>query len=259
MKGLIGFDIDGTLTDDHVIAPDVMQMLNHLSKDWKIAFVTGRTFSFGYRTLESCSFPYFYTIYNGATTLQMPERRVISSHRIDRQLLKEILKRCDQVGIDPFIHLGYEHDDLCLWRPSKHQDQAYYEKRQAITKEPWKPVDQFDVDSAAYVKLFGLHEELEPLAAHYNSRLLRDPLREGWCILLITHPKATKGRALKELAKGLPTIAAGDDFNDLTMLEEADVAIAMAHAPDELKEVADITTKSIIEGIHAGIDRIRTV
>ncbi|MCR5501998.1 MAG: HAD-IIB family hydrolase [Lachnospiraceae bacterium] len=61
-----------------------------------------------------------------------------------------------------------------------------------------------------------------------------------------------KGTAVKKLTgilgerlglPGLCTVAAGDQQNDLSMLEESDIAIAMCNGIEELKEVASLVTE----------------
>jgi hydroxymethylpyrimidine pyrophosphatase-like HAD family hydrolase len=45
------------------------------------------------------------------------------------------------------------------------------------------------------------------------------------------------------IGEGGPTIAAGDDLNDISMLEVADVKIAIAGAPPELLSIATIVAQ----------------
>ncbi|WP_197080999.1 Cof-type HAD-IIB family hydrolase [Gordoniibacillus kamchatkensis] len=58
---------------------------------------------------------------------------------------------------------------------------------------------------------------------------------------------ASKGAALRELQRllqidGLYTVALGDNMNDVSMLQEADLGIAVENAAERLKEVADAVT-----------------
>ena len=63
----------------------------------------------------------------------------------------------------------------------------------------------------------------------------------------INSKDATKGIALKKLADYLEipvsqTMAFGDDFNDITMLETAGIGVAMENAAQEVKNAADYVT-----------------
>jgi hydroxymethylpyrimidine pyrophosphatase-like HAD family hydrolase len=74
--------------------------------------------------------------------------------------------------------------------------------------------------------------------------MIRDPLGEDIYLILVTAKEGTKGKALhriKDLVGNAgPTIAAGDDLNDISMLEEADIRIVMEGAPKEMLSLATI-------------------
>ena len=75
------------------------------------------------------------------------------------------------------------------------------------------------------------------------------------------HRDANKGAGLRGLAAklGVPmeqTLAIGDDWNDLPMLEAAGVGVAMATAPAEVRARADACTLSCDEaGVAAALSR----
>ena len=63
--------------------------------------------------------------------------------------------------------------------------------------------------------------------------------------LEITHPDATKGNGLQRLCEivGVPmsaVMALGDSGNDITMLQQAGLGVAMGNAPDFVKAAADL-------------------
>ena len=63
----------------------------------------------------------------------------------------------------------------------------------------------------------------------------------------ITHPDATKGQTLQILCDRLQipmdaVMALGDSGNDITMLRQAGLGIAMGNAPDFVKQAADVCT-----------------
>lgn len=74
--------------------------------------------------------------------------------------------------------------------------------------------------------------------------------------------EATKGNALRALAEYLhmdlsETVAFGDDLNDISMLQNAGIGIAMANAPEFVKEAADDTTLSCDEdGVAAALNKL---
>ena len=63
------------------------------------------------------------------------------------------------------------------------------------------------------------------------------------------HQGVNKGQGLKKLADILgvdikETIAIGDNFNDLDMIENVGLGVAMGNAPDEIKQAANRVTAS---------------
>ena len=69
--------------------------------------------------------------------------------------------------------------------------------------------------------------------------------------------KATAARRLARLAgvDASQIIAAGDSYNDLPLFEASGLCIAMADAPDELKDLADYTAPTVDEdGLAVAIE-----
>ena len=71
--------------------------------------------------------------------------------------------------------------------------------------------------------------------------------------LELVPPEASKGRALRELAAhlGVPlerVIAVGDHENDIEMLVEAGLGVAMPEAPESVRAAADLIAPTAAEG-----------
>ena len=94
---------------------------------------------------------------------------------------------------------------------------------------------------------------------------MRDSFCEDLRIVQVTAQGASKGQALRFLRNqypDMPAIAAGDDMNDVDLIEEADIGIAMASAPDELKKVAQLIASPIgedpiIDVLRAAVQRAK--
>jgi hypothetical protein len=79
---------------------------------------------------------------------------------------------------------------------------------------------------------------------------MKDSFHDELKIVQVTAKEASKGHALLALRQKfphIPAIAAGDDMNDIALIKEADVGIAMASAPDALKKLSKIVTPSVGE------------
>jgi hydroxymethylpyrimidine pyrophosphatase-like HAD family hydrolase len=132
-------------------------------------------------------------------------------------------------------------------------------------------VDNFifaDGQTFPLVKCLGRKTEMEKIASEIQavSRVacttIRCPLDPDRVYLnLVTHERATKGkallRAMEEFAETGTVIAAGDDLNDLSMLQVADFKIVMQNAPIEMHSLAHFVAKKgnelgIIEALEKG-------
>ena len=253
MRGWLALDIDGTLTVEvHTMPAEVVACLEKASKDgWKLVFITGRTYTLGHRPLQALDVPYRMGVQNGAALLQMPGRHLQHKTYLDLAVIRDLEVLGKEAGFNVILESGVENEDRCYFREGRHnaKEQEYFEFRQKLSGECWEAVESFeacDVDSFPTAKFYGT--QLTPLAEIISSELglnapvIRDPFKEGQQICLVSHPNASKGALVKQLRSihPGPVIAAGDDNNDLGMLQEADYAIAMGNAPDAVRDAANL-------------------
>ena len=277
MYGLIALDIDGTLTTDKSHLPvEVAQYLQQLySQDWLFMFLTGRSLQWARQTLDHLDFPYAIALQNGAAIVEIPSRKLLIKRYLDKSFLPLLDQCCAGEPTDYTLFSGYDNDDKCYYRPSRFDPQLleYVKFRGETLKETWIETDSYeklDIDTFASVKCYGERASLERIAdkiekkLHLHAPLVNDPIRAGYWILQASHPSVSKGEALKwyqaSVDKDLLIIAAGDEENDRSMLQEADVKIVMATAPKSLLEMADIIAPSaseqgIIEGLQIAIGK----
>jgi len=278
MHALIALDLDGTLAADYRFIPEqVMEKLVHLSKEgWTLAFITGRPYKWAYDLLKSLTVPYYLACHNGAMILEMPLKKTLKKNYLQRSCLKQLEDLSRNERTDIVICEGYE-EDRCFYRPQclAPEIRQYLEKRFNKTGEKWEALSSFDelqCDQFASIKFFGTQKEMEYLASKIEKELSlnvpinRDPLDENFYLIQGTHPLVNKGQSvidLKTLLNIEKVIAAGDDLNDLKMLEQADVKIAMQNGDERLKEIADIIAPpaqelGILKGLEEAIDRLRS-
>jgi Cof subfamily protein (haloacid dehalogenase superfamily) len=274
--GWIALDIDGTITPDlHSVPPEVVSYLHQLvKKNWRIVFITGRTFSFGHNTLKSLDFPYYLAVQNGADILAMPEKRLISRGYLDQTIIDTLEEAYRGQKEDFLVYAGYEKGDFCYYRPDRFSPALlkHLEKLKAVSPEPWKAVERFDdLEQKQFplIKCLGSKEQM--LYIHQliegnpflHATMIRDPMAENIFLNLITAAQATKGHALDRLINecggGSTVIAAGDDFNDISMLKRANIRIVMETAPEEVLQHAHIVAPmaaklGIIEALTRAIN-----
>lgn len=256
-KGWIALDIDGTITvEKHRIPERVVAYLRSLCEDgWRIALATGRSFSFAYQPLGQFDFPYLLLPQNGSIVLQMPEAHVLFRRYMSSKILPIVDQAFEGFDTDYLVYAGYEKGDVCYWRPSRfcEEDLVYLRDLQSREKKSWQAVDQFDpviLEPFPLIKCFGPSPRMKIIAERLRQTCLfevskiRDPFHEVYSLLLVTDQRATKGASLQQaldlLGRGEIVIAAGDDANDASLLQSADIKIAMSHAPEPLKAMADL-------------------
>lgn len=280
MKGCICLDIDGTITSDPFAIPSpVMDCFEKLYEEgWLFLFVTGRAYAFASRLFQRMKFPFFFALQNGADLIEMPQKKQITVEYLKGQFIASLEELYKDLEEDFLIYSGWKTGDFCYFRPDRFsfQMKEHLEVVQSLVDEPWKPVDDFaflQETSFPLIKTLGsleqmnlLHQRLSKIP-EIHATCIQDPLARGKIYLnLITAASATKGNVLKTLRKNLPKgsffIAAGDDFNDISMLKEADFKIVMKSAPKELQELADLIAEpadrfGIIEALWKATKKVR--
>lgn len=260
-KGWIALDLDGTITDKTHHAPkEVVQFLHSLQEaGWEIVFITGRTFSFAWNVIKEFDFPHYLAIQNGADILFMPNKEQVVQHYLDDRVIPFLEKAFEGEKEDFILYTGYEKGDSCYYRPDYFSAEFLshiQNKIMPLSPEPWKPVKDFNFEKGLFfplAKCLGTKESMQRVAAilqtspDLSATLIRDPLADNAYLILVTAKLATKGHALNAIkkltGKGGVTIAAGDDLNDISMLEVADIKIVMATAPSEMLPLATFIAK----------------
>lgn len=277
MRGTIALDIDGTLTNGPHLPVNVVTYLKSLvDGGWRLVFITGRTFQSGYETLKSLPFTYYFAVQNGAIILEMPNQWILSKKYLDRSIFSEMDSICRDEPSDFVVYSGFEHRDQCYYRPKNFAPEVmnYLNRRIESYKEVWHPLESYDemaLEAFPSVKCFGQYPSAKALSQRIEERLglhvplIRDPFGADYYVVQATHPKISKGQALDDLialtGERGKVIAAGDDYNDVSMLLAADVKVVMVTAPKDLLEQADIVApaaseEGIIKGLEAAIKHV---
>jgi dihydroneopterin aldolase len=271
MKGIIALDIDGTLTaSTHALDQGVINILNDLDRQgWKFIFLTGRPFQWSFATLEPLTFSYALAVQNGALLLEMPLKKILRCKYLPKTILPTIEAICQDLKTDFVVYSGLENDDQCYYRPDHFPPSllTYVCQRSAFLGEKFVPLQTFSdlpVTFFPSIKFFASQEQAFLISQNIERRLglhappNRDPYNPDYFVIQATHVAANKGDVLREFVQLIdasgPIIAAGDDYNDRTMLELADVKIVMANAPEDLLKLADIIAlpakqQGIIQGL----------
>lgn len=278
-KGLIALDIDGTVTaNTHAIHPEVIDALIQIEKEgWGFIFITGRPFEWGFHSLQSLPFSYALGVQNGALLLEMPSKKILSRRYLSKKIIPLMETISEEQLTDFVVYSGLENDDRCYYRPHRLPESIlpYVLQRSAFLNEKWEALHSFSdmpISEFSSIKFFAQEKEALILSQQIENKLgfhappNRDPYNPNYFVIQATDNQATKGHVLREFIRLIghsgPIIAAGDDYNDYSMLQIATVKIVMANAPADLLRIADIVAppasqEGIIEGLAQAIHCIK--
>lgn len=253
---LVVSDIDGTLlTSDNTLHAATMDAVHAFSQEHACCFTlgTGRAFPLVKPLADMlglCS-PF---IFSGGAIFDYARQGALPSPEITSEMIARILHVAEGWGLGLIAHT--EDRMLCQmkdedwdriaaieWIKGNRTDHAL--RVHNLLEEAARPVIRID--------LFSEDKDLTPV---YQDALKKIP--EYHVIPMnrsieLTPPDVNKGGGLKKLAALIgvepeQVMAIGDSMNDLGLLQEAGVGVAMGTAPDVLKAIADIIVPSSDEG-----------
>jgi len=251
---LLVFDLDGTLLDgDRRIPADVRRILFVLrDKGIQTTLATGRPFAATRRYIEELDLPIPVIVFNGAV-VAAPGGECLWSRRIPKEEAIEALRSIAGCGLPAYVYL--EPADGAFHTDRASEAATYIQAKDGVGCEITTDLARLVEDRAHDpIKLFsiGPRETLEAVRAEFESKApnltcvfsehdMLEFLGEG----------VTKGAALHVLGErvgaGVDEIMAfGDNLNDLEMIREAGVGVAMSTAPEDLHHAADVSTQDLV-------------
>ena len=244
------FDIDGTLlfcpagkTD---LDDSTYQTLKKLRENYPICLASGRTLSYLPDHLLSIGFDGM-VLANGAYVYY--QGKVIREDYLESKEVEEIVAYCQAHEIE-YVLEGTE----AYYAPATYTKmQAFFDKFDLPKhKRADKPIER--VTKIAVI----CHDE--KTASQFDrdfQKRYRLMAHGGYSYDLYPHSQS-KARGIADLVKMADrtmddVVAFGDGFNDLEMIEEAGIGIAMGNASGTLKEKADFVTTTVLEQgvVHA--------
>ncbi|MGN0373512.1 MAG: Cof-type HAD-IIB family hydrolase [Enterocloster sp.] len=247
---LIAFDMDGTLLDsDKKIRQDSIDMINTAVNAGKIVSLsTGRCVPELTAYRQQLSSLQYIICLSGAFVFDTKNNREIFSRRLPADTAGRIL---DEVkNMDVMIHLMSVDSVVQKDKISRMADYhmgIYQSMFEEITVKP--------EDIYSYYK--NNPNPLYKLNLYFRNQQERALIRERLTPLGISlayaeetslecsAPHVSKGEGLKKLCEYLQlpvekTIAVGDADNDLDILRQAGLAVAMGNANENVREIADV-------------------
>lgn len=249
------FDIDGTLVSfkTHVIPPSAIMALKR-ARDLgvKIFISTGRPVPFivNLKQIEQLIDGYITT--NGAYCFI--DKKTVSCHSIEPSDVDTVLARCEQWNV-PCIVVGRQH--IGVYRSQPIVDEVF---RHGLGLTEFEFSDLSEVMKEPILQLTPF---LSPQQEGMLMPMLSACTSGRWTSAFtdITHTHADKGRGLLAMAGYLnidldSTMALGDGGNDISIIRQAGIGVAMGNASEEVKRHADFVTTSVDDdGVMRALER----
>ncbi|HEX3077291.1 MAG TPA: Cof-type HAD-IIB family hydrolase [Lachnospiraceae bacterium] len=248
----IALDIDGTVTNSRKeITPKTLEAIRKAQESGIIVILASGRPTAGIHAiankLELDKFGGYILAFNGARIINCKTDEIIYQDVLPKNIIPTIYKEaCDhQVGI-----ITYEGNEVICG--SKHD--AYVDKEAQINNIHVTDVENFDEYVTFDVNKCLITGEPDFLAdmekemqGKYGDQL--SIYRSEPFFLEIMPNNVDKANSLQHLLAHLgltkdELIAAGDGFNDLSMIKYAGLGVAMANAQEVVKENADYITLS---------------
>ena len=267
---VIALDLDGTLLNSNkeLSADNLAALKSAADAGIEIVPTTGRFYGGMPEAVRVLPFVRYVISINGAEVRDLQTGEVIYRAEIPCDRAVEIMAELDK---HPVIYDCYQSnaafmtvdmkaraDDIVA---SPHYRQMIRDLRQGVPE-----LKAFLLERGLGVQKIQLFTDrpelrlqlLENLPDMFGDLSVSSSLDQN---VEINQGHANKGEALLALAKHLgiqreQTLAFGDGLNDLSMLKEAGIGVAMANACDEAKALADWIAPSCDEaGVACGINK----
>ncbi|GAB7386360.1 sugar-phosphatase [Bacillaceae bacterium] len=255
---LIALDIDGTLlTDDHRLTERTKRAVQTVYRQGVVvALASGRGPASVLPLLRELEIAGPLITYNGAVIIHSESRDVWHEKGFLLEEIRPVVEYCREnkihVNANTVFHTYVEE--------CSPEHEANYRK---FFTEPLLMNDLLQLkEKVVKFTLAGTEEQMTRALADlapYSSRF--HVVRSGIPFIDIMHLEAAKGGALRVLCEKLQiplsqVIAVGNYYNDIEMLQYAGLGVAVANAPDEVRQAADeIVTSNNDEGVAELLER----
>lgn len=274
MYKFVAIDIDGTLLNSRgQLSERTKEIVRRVTKTGvKIVLTSGRVTSSTKKIAEELNVDRYMICDNGASIYDRLENKVLFEAHIDKKTVLEILDTCIENNIyymvftpTKIIVKDLKHMALAFYKQRHHcKDEAtgiseiIYGGREYIeeTNENFTRIIVCDQDRAIYKSIVNKlknYDSVDLMAAPHvsNKKIVEDGkeifLSYSYAELL---PKNTnKWIAIENLINKLnikpsEVIAIGDNFNDIDMIKNAGLGVAMNNGSPVAKEVASVVAPS---------------
>ena len=268
--GIIALDLDGTLLNSNkeLTAVNLAALERAANAGIEVVPTTGRFYGGMPEVIRNLPFVRYVITVNGAEVADLHTGQVIYRAELPWQQTVEIMTLLDGY---PVIYDCYQ--DNAAWMTASQKEHIdrivsspHYRAMLHELRQPVPELKEVLRQRRRGVQKVQFFTDQPELRLELMARLPQ--LFDDLCVsssvsdnVEINQSHANKGEALYALADHLglsraATLAFGDGLNDLSMLRDAGIGVAMENACDEAKEIADwITLSCDADGVAYGINK----
>lgn len=259
MKTLYVSDLDGTLlAPDSRVSRRSASILSELSgKGALITVATARTPATVEPLLADVKSDLPAIVMTGASLWDRKTKRYADTRFIDADTSRTVREIAARHGVAPFTYTLGKGGMLEVYRNGELApcDRKFIADRSDLPLKRFHldtpEGDDYALPDTILFFAMGKPERIFPLADELRAATLCsissyiDIFGDDTAILEVLAPGLNKADSVKKIAARYEAdriVAFGDNLNDISMLEIADVAVAVGNARDEVKRVADVVT-----------------
>lgn len=247
---LIISDLDGTLINSkHEISQENLSAISYFIKHGgRFAIATGRSIQNIRPFIKNLELNGPCILYNGAATYDFSDEGILQAEYLKKEQLIEYVQFCLSTFDDMSVEI-FTPESMYIISPEKNVDPYVIRENQPFLRASLEQVMKLDW---LKLMLYDEHQTLKKAQEAFNKYGLADKFdnvfsHEYYFEVLKTG--VSKGTALNGLRNlehfnNKKIIAVGDYDNDMEMVQNADIGIAVDNARQCVKDVAKLVTKS---------------
>ena len=241
-KKYIFFDIDGTLTNANpggIILPSTLRTLRKLEENGHfVAIATGRSYSMAINGMKESGIKN--AVCCGGNGLVIDEK-VVYIHPIEKEAAIKIINELKEKNMSFGVRLDdsvncYSHDPHFFDNAPEMNNFAKLVLLEDDNYEQYDEIHKIHIALSKddHITLDSLKETGYHYARYHDLSIIVEPDDKYKGILDMIHHLGGKEEDI---------VVFGDGHNDISMVSQAPISIAMGNAIDKLKEVATFITK----------------
>lgn len=255
---MVVLDLDGTLlNDDKLISDKNINILKELhNKNIQIVIATGRNYFMAKSLIEKIKdIKPVILANNGAIIRYSHNDEVIDYKYLDFLEFEKIYNMGLKYNLNPILHVDEYINDFDLIYEKENYEEVYKGYiRKGYNRAKLRNFSSGKISNILamcyfdeYNKLYSFGNEMKDINnGNYNTICNRNISERA--LLEFLHPEGCKWRALERYSSNLnikpaEIVAIGDDNNDIELLMNAGLGIAMINGTEESKKAANIISK----------------